>query len=249
MNSGFNNLNKIKKRSNKNKLRKKGVSIKPRPRNEKNMLNIDHRLRKLEAEPEIKYYDQVSPAFGLITNEATTPMVLIQPPLNDAPQGAGKLQRVGSEIHCKRLYVRLTIRTQTANIIENRVRFWIFWYRGSQATSPNPGELLDLTLPRSTYAFRNLYFNKEYFVLVDKTIVLIPPESLTATTTVPAVQIFDFTIPLDRKTTFAPGTGAAGNDTDITINNLKFGISTSAPDGPTISPQFFLSTRVLFTDV
>lgn len=240
---------RFKKKDGKEKFTKHVKPMVKTSRIDKNLLKLDRRLSKIEEEIELKHFDFVSNgnAFTLLVNEVTNPM-MVEGPLNDPVQGILPTTRIGSEIICKKLDVILTVRTQTANITENRIRMWFVWYKGGQGSAPVPGEQLDLTIVNSTYAFQNVYFKETYNVISDKLVHLIPPESLTATTTVPDQKVYKFSIRLNRKVKFVAGAGTTPPSfVDILDNALYFGIATSAGSGAG-NPQYLISTRCWYTD-
>lgn len=207
------------------------------------------KIKHLEKEPEVKHFDSIT-TYTTIPNEVAIP-ILFSLPLNDPIQGLSVINRIGSEVMSKKLHIKLALRGQPLAVGDSRIRVIIFWYKGAQGTSPNSGEIFDLSIAPSTFAFRNMYFIDEYKMLYDKTFVLNPEEWNGTTTVIPDIRTFTKSFSLGRKIKYSPGAGTTPPaPADITLNALYFGICTSSAYGAANvnNPQFELSTRYAYTD-
>lgn len=207
---------------------------------------LEKRIRKLEKIPERKWFD-TNIGYTVIPAEPVMAFRLLNcVPIEGTAGTTAATSRQSTEITSVMLGARLSIRQQTANLIENRIRFCFFWYSEQNTLQAVVGNIFDLTSLPLTFTFRNRYNDDDYSVFKDKIVELIPPTNLTTTTIVPGVRHFEFQWTMKRRVSFNTTNG--NTFADITQNGLWFGISTSTPDGATTSPQYALSTRYLFLD-
>jgi len=200
--------------------------------------SLDRRIRALEKAPEKKWFD-TSNGYLNIPSEPANTLV----PLNIIPPGTTSVTRIGSQVTSVLLGVKLSIRQVSTSLVENRVRFFVFWFKEQNGLVPTIGDLFDLTIAPLTFAFRNRYVIEDYSLLKDKVIELMPATMLTATSVVPGVRHFEFQIPMKKIIQFNSING--GTAADIEENGLWFGITTAAA---TDNPQLALDTRFIYTD-
>lgn len=207
------------------------------------------RVRKLEVDQEWKYTDvfQVNQLIPLETTPAWVLFCLNNSVLGTAQSG----QRIGTQIDNKYLILRMSIHQNVLNIVDNRVRVIVFWYKNANSASPVPQWVFDLGGPCNapTYAFYNDQYKESFKMLYDETHELKPLDWNGTTTTIGDQISINKTFRLGRKTRYVLG-GGAGTYADILDNSLWIGVMTSANSGAAqiYNPFTTISTRTYYVD-
>lgn len=211
---------------------------------------LARRIKRLEDDVEIKYSDTYQ-AYTTLPVE-TTPAWNINC-LNTAVLGTSQVnQRVGTQTINKSLEIRMSVASQTANIVDNRVRIVVFFYKNSNTLLPVPGQLFDLSTGAGapSFAHYNEQYKDSFEVLYDRTIELKPLDWDGTTTTIGDQISINKRISLkNRRSRFVIGAGA-GTYADLVDNGLFMAIMTSANSGAAgvNNPRALISTRCFFTD-
>lgn len=190
------------------------------------------KVRKLEGEREMKYSDNYLAATTIPFEGAGVNSWILQL-LNPSTLGTSQAnQRVGTQTDNKRLDIRLSLRSQTANIIDNRVRVLIFWMKNSNGNSATTPTLFDdaLIANGGTYQPLNEQFKDTYKVVYDRLFELKPLDWNGTTTTIGDQISLNKSIKLGRKSRFALGAGT-GTYTDVLDNALYMAVLTSSNSG------------------
>jgi len=222
-------------------------SVKPKTKVDKSLAN---RIKKIEKEVEWKYTDYFA-GYTPIPHEGTggNPSWLVQC-INTSVLGASQAgQRIGTQITAKALHVRCSLQQQPSNILDNRVRCVIFWYKNSNTLLPVPNQLFDGALAPPTFAFYNDQYKESYKVIYDETFEMKPLDWNGTTTTIGDQISLNRSFKLGRHVKYILGTGA-GTYADILDNSLYIAFMTSANSGAMAvnNPQVVISTRCYYVD-
>lgn len=211
--------------------------------------SLDRRIKKLEKEQEVKYAD-VFIANVTIPNETGPTWLLYN--LNSTTLGpAQNSQRVGTQCINQKLALRLAFQSQTLNIVDNRVRMVVFWFKNANTLAPNPSQLFDLAvITAPTYAPYNDQYADSFKVLYDKTFILKPLDWNGTTTTIGDRINLTKEIKLwNRRTRYNTGAGA-GTYVDIIDNSLFIAFMTSSNSGAAgvNNPSVEFGSRCFYVD-
>lgn len=213
--------------------------------------SLDRRVKKLESEVEWKYTDVNNAGYVVIPAESAGAPYWDIYCLNPSVLGTAQAgQRVGTQIDTKMLLVRISNQGQPLNIIDNRVRIVIFWYKNSNTLLPVATQLFDLSsLARPTYAFYNDQYKESFKVIYDETHELKPLDWNGTTTTIGDQVSINKIFKLGRKVKYILGAGA-GTYADILDNSLYIAAMTSANSGAAgaNNPQWFFNSRCYYVD-
>lgn len=227
-------------------VKKQKVSVAPKTAVDK---ALARRIRKLEQDEEVKYTD-VFVSNVTIPNESGPNWLIYN--LNSSVLGTGQNgQRVGTQIRSKRIDMRFAFQSQTANIVDNRVRMVVFWFKNANTVAPNPSQLYDVAVITAlTYAPYNDQYADSFKVLYDKTVCLKPLDWNGTTTTIGDRILVHKSIKLwNVKTRYITGAGA-GTYADIVDNSLFVAFMTSSNSGAmgVNNPSVEFGSRVYYTD-
>jgi len=211
--------------------------------------SLARRISTLEKSEEVKYTD-LFVVQELIPLETTPNWALHC--LNTGVQGTASAgQHVGTTVSMKKLFLRMSFKTATANIVDNRVRILVFWVNNPETILPNPNQMWDLSVVTApTYAPFNEQYKKSFSILYDRTIELKPLDWNGTTTTIGDQISINKIIPLkNRKTRYVAAAGG-GTFADIIDNALYIAVVTSANSGAAQvnNPFWNLGSRAYYTD-
>lgn len=208
------------------------------------------RIKDLEDDVEWKYADFYQ-AYTVIPSEGPvgTPVWTVHC-LNTSTLGTEQAdERIGTQIDTKMLHIRLSLLQNPANILDNRVRICIFWYKNSNSLLPTPSQFFDTSITVPTFAFYNDQFRESFKVIDDETHELKPLDWNGTNATIGDQISINKSFRLGRKTRYILGVGA-GTYADILDNSLWIAIMTSANSGAAgvNNPQILVSTRCHYVD-
>jgi len=213
--------------------------------------SLARRIKKLEDQEEVKYTNLFQ-GYTTIPLESTAPYWVINV-LNNAVQGTGQDgNRVGTQLTCKKLSLRLSFLQNTANVTDNRVRIVLFWNKNANSILPTAPQLFDLSYASvpPTYAYFNEQFKDSFQVLYDRTIELKPLDWNGTTTTIGDQITINKSFNLHNKRVRYVNGAGAGTYLDILDNALYLAVMTSAASGAAgvNNPQFICSSRMWYVD-
>lgn len=220
----------------------------PRPitKIDKNLLK---RVRKIEAEQELKYSETYL-TYTTIPWEGATPFWLIGC-LNTSTSGPGQVnQRVGTKTANKRLDMRIVFRQQPGNVYDDRIRMCILWFKNSNGASPTLPTLFDQSLVAGgTYNFFNDQYKESYKVIHDETFDMKPIawDGNPAGICIGDVLSINRSIKLNRTSRFVTGAGA-GTYVDVLDNALYIVFMTSTQFNATNAQVLFQSRCWYYDD-
>lgn len=211
--------------------------------------SLARRIKSLENAEEVKYTDFVQNTTTIPNEVAGTPWLLnnINPTILGTAQAG---QRIGTQIVNKKVSFRLSFRSNTANIVDNRVRIVMFWYKNANAQLPVANIVFDTTVSTLTYAFINEQYKDSFQIIYDRTLELKPLDWDGTTATIGDQISINKTINLrNKRTRYILGAGA-GSYADIVDNSLWIAYMTSANSGAAgiNNPVAITSTRVFYVD-
>jgi len=209
--------------------------------------SLSDRIKKIEGEIEWKYTDTYS-AYQTIPYEGPAGSgtgAWYVTCVNTSVLGASQVgQRIGTQINSKLLNLRISLLQHTANILDNRVRICIFWYKNSNTLLPIPQQLFDTSVAPPTFAFYNDQYKESFKIIYDETFELKPLDWNGTNTTIADQISINKNLRIGRKVKYVTGNGA-GTYADILDNSLYVAFMTSANSGAAgvNNPQALLSTR------
>lgn len=211
--------------------------------------SLARRIGRLERQEEVKYSDTYQ---GYTTIPVETAPAWTINCLNTSTLGSSQVQqRVGTQTINKSLKLRMSFSSTTANIVDNRVRIVVFFYKNCNTLLPVPGQLFDLsTVTAPSFAMYNEQYKDSFDVLYDRTIELKPLDWDGTTTTIGDQISINKTIPLkNRRSRYILGAGA-GTYADLVDNGLYIAFMTSANSGAAgvNNPRALLSARCFYVD-
>lgn len=234
--------------------RRKKKSVKPKTKVDK---NLDRRIKAIEGAVEWKHLD----FWNSGGNPVRIPFDAAGAPycsfnlLNFPIQGTGSNQRIGNEINCKSLHVRIKLDQDKVQIGDSRVRVSIIRMKNPIGSNFNGAIVYDVAIAPVTFAHWGQDTKEEYKVLYDKTVALKPLDwdggIQGVGNTIPDIRNLDFKLRLGFKTKFIEGSNT-GTYVDIASNGLWAVFSTSSNVGggapPANNPNYLISTRMFYTD-
>ena len=209
---------------------------------------LSRRISRIEKSIEVKYTDFWQ---GYVTIPVeTTPAWQINC-LNTSTLGAAQnANRIGTQIVNKEVKLRMSLLQHTANILDNRVRIVVFFYKNSNTLLPAIGQFFDLSSVFPTYAFKNEQYKDSFEILYDRTVELKPLDWNGTNTTIGDQVSINKTISLkNRKSRYVTGVGG-GTYADLIDNGLFIAVMTSANSGAAgvNNPTIAISSRCFYVD-
>lgn len=210
---------------------------------------LSRRIRRLEQDEELKYVDNFI-VNQTIPNEGPPAWLIYN--LNSTTLGpAQNGQRVGTQVRNRKLELRLAFQSQTANIVDNRIRMIIFWFKNANTLQPTQNQMFDLAVVTySSYAPFNNQYEENFKILYDKTFCLKPLDWNGTTTTIGDRILLTKKIDLSNvKTRYITGNGA-GTYQDIVDNSLFIAFMTSSSSGAAgvNNPSVEFGSRLFYVD-
>lgn len=196
---------------------------------------LDKRIRKIEMDEELKYFDlsgALTPAAGAEDSEL----------LNGVTQGSSVGERDGYEIQTTSITIRMIIQSQSSRLLYSQVRIIVFWCSSTLSGSPNivgstsagTQAVLDNTVnlvqSNMLLPYSREYVPGQFKILYDKVYTFNPKTYTAITADTPGADVFNevtgylalgmfkkIHIPLSRKVRYDT---ANGGITDLAGNSL-----------------------------